>query len=182
MNFRVVFSNVLILSFLLLTMGTQSCADENNGSYMIVNGGSPFTLEEATQSYPDVEEDIWIFFERFEKAGQERGIEVDLIDAEVTAEFGDIETGAAGSCSTTASHAFHHITIDKDFWNDASVVMKEIILFHELGHCYLHKGHNDQSHTDGTCISIMRTGLGECIDNYNTQTRDQYLDELFGGI
>jgi hypothetical protein len=56
-----------------------------------------------------------------------------------------------------------------------------MVVFHELGHCYLGRGHSEETHPNGVCKSIMRSGNGGCFDNYNSTTREAYLDELFSG-
>ena len=69
--------------------------------------------------------------------------------------------------------------IDIDFWNSASESAREMIVFHELGHCFLQRGHNDNKQDDGTCVSIMRSGKGGCIDFYTSSNRGSLLDELY---
>lgn len=131
-------------------------------------------------SYANVPEELWIFFQRFEEEAQERGIFIDLNEEEISAEFMEIsEDGVAGTC-TYGSHNPGHILIDVSFWDRAGELLKEMIVFHELGHCSLHLDHREGIHPDGTCLSIMRSGLEDCIDNYRWSTRETYLDELFG--
>jgi len=88
------------------------------------------------------------------------------------------ENGVAGTCSFS-SHAPNHIVIDETFFNQTSELYKEMVIFHELGHCVLFRGHNEATHAAGTCASIMRSGIEGCRDNYRTTTRKSYLDELF---
>ena len=54
-----------------------------------------------------------------------------------------------------------------------------MIVFHELGHCYLTRGHKDERKNNGTCASIMRSGKAACMDFYTSDNRKEYLDELF---
>jgi len=53
-----------------------------------------------------------------------------------------------------------------------------LLVFHELGHCSLNLGHQEDK-VGGICQSIMRSGLGGCVDNYNATNRSDYLDDLF---
>lgn len=69
------------------------------------------------------------------------------------------------------------ISIDKDYWENASNAMKLELLFHEMGHCVLHRGHTSVTLPDGTPASIMNpTIFNEIIltRNYN-----YYIHELF---
>ncbi len=56
---------------------------------------------------------------------------------------------------------------------------REFVVFHELGHCDLGRDHRDEAFDNGVCVSIMRSGLGDCRDYYHPRTREGYLDELF---
>jgi hypothetical protein len=157
----------------------QSCFDDNNTTTPIP---LPQFIEvgEATRSFDNVDTRLWIYFERFEDAATERGINFSLVAANVT---GSIENepghDSAGRCLQDTNGSLHHVSIREDFWANASVTNKEILLFHELGHCYLQRDHKDTALEDGSCVSLMRTGGSFCNDNYFEDTRDYYLDELF---
>jgi len=58
------------------------------------------------------------------------------------------------------------VTVDEDFWENAS-------------DRFLSRGHTETAYANGTCASLMRSGLEDCQDNYHTNTRELYLDELF---
>ncbi len=60
-------------------------------------------------------------------------------------EFGDIHEPlkhAVGICWETSPEK---IVIDKKFWDKASSEVRKILIFHELGHCVLHRDHYDYS-------------------------------------
>ncbi|MEZ5042156.1 MAG: hypothetical protein R2828_19825 [Saprospiraceae bacterium] len=135
--------------------------------------------EEVIAAYPGVEEALWVYFDRFEKEGVLRGLEIDLREAAVTGLIKEIEEdGVAGQCSY-GSHQSNHVAIDKQFWDQASDLLREFVVFHELGHCNLGRDHREAAKADGTCESIMASGVGDCRDNYKSITREAYLDELF---
>ena len=138
---------------------------------------TPILKEE--KAYPNVPKTIWIYFQRFEEAAEKQGIAIDLNAQNISAEIMEItEDGVAGTCSY-GSHQPEHIVIDKTFWKETSDLFKEMIVFHELGHCSLFLGHREEVNADGTCASIMRSGLGDCRDNYRVSTRESYWEELF---
>ncbi len=126
--------------------------------------------------YPDVSIELCPFFYSFEREAAKRGVIVDLRNAAIKGRLTKINGSAVGIC---IKHDMKEILIDREFWERSSQLIKELIVFHELGHCYLHKSHNNQTATNGTCESIMRSGLGGCIDFYNENTRDDLLDEFF---
>ncbi len=72
------------------------------------------------------------------------------------------------------------IWLVKSYWRSASGADQESLMYHELGHCLLDRGHNDNHNGPyGLPSSIMRrTGLqGDVYETY----RDYYLKELFQG-
>jgi hypothetical protein len=121
------------------------------------------------------------YFDRFEAEGQARGYDIDLSATNITGSIEEIdEDYVAGQCSYGPNHP-SEIVIDAEFWNVASDLLKEMVVFHELGHCYLYRGHEEGVFSNGTCQSIMRSGVEGCLDNYNVQTREYYVNELFEG-
>lgn len=129
------------------------------------------------ESQFNTDESIQVYFERFENEALIRNIQVDL--SVITSDIIDIgEDNIAGQCFFQ-SHAPNHITIDREFWDNATTLLREMVVFHELGHCYLGRSHRDSQNAQGFCSSIMRSGLSGCVDNYTSQTRTTYIDELF---
>lgn len=138
-------------------------------------------LSVSGRQFPRVDKKLWPYFERFELEAAARGVEVDLVLAGIRGDIKELtQEHVAGQCSYGAA-IDEHITIDRSFWNDPgfSEYTREMVVFHELGHCYLFRGHREDEHPDGSCVSIMRSGAGDCFDNYHSVTRAGYLDELF---
>ena len=125
-----------------------------------------------------VDPNLQTYFDSFESAAKVRGIEVDLSSEGISAFLLSINEGSViGKCSSKGDNKT--ITIDSDFWRSASHFERELVVFHELGHCYLQRNHLDTANGDGTCKSMMHSGLTDCRSNYNSLTRTRYLDELF---
>ncbi|MEO1628917.1 MAG: hypothetical protein AAFV25_27470 [Bacteroidota bacterium] len=158
-----------LLSILLLA------ACQKNQS--IVETESPQLEDEGR--FPNVDTRLWPYFQRYEEEGLARGFRIDLAARGITGVIADLEgEHVAGQCNYNFRSP-NHVTVDLDFWNRSSDRFKEFIIFHELGHCHLLRDHREDSHSNGRCVSLMRSGLGECWDAYNTQTRQAYIDELF---
>ena len=134
----------------------------------------------ATDNLTNVTQALQPYFEEFEYQASLRGLDVDLTAANIIGKIEELsDENVAGQC-TYGSHIDNEVTIDESFWNDYPYYyIREMVVFHELGHCYLDRGHREGAHSNGTCISIMRSGLENCHDNYNSQTRTSYLNELF---
>lgn len=69
------------------------------------------------------------------------------------------------------------IKIDSYYWEKATDNEKEMLIWHELGHCVLNKDHNNSIGNRGCPISIMYfSGFPEfCYVNY----KRHYIKELF---
>lgn len=163
---------ILAISFVL-----SGCSYVDSSSSQIVEEEAATDVNDRT--YPGVDEALWPYFNRYEQEAETRGLQVDLIAAEITGIIEELsDENVAGQCNYS-SQAPNHVIVDESFWNDAPDRIREFVVFHELGHCDLLRDHREGSNPNGTCISIMRSGLEDCDDNYNQFTRDTYLDELF---
>lgn len=81
-------------------------------------------------------------------------------------------------------------------WSERFEENKETLIFHELGHCFLDRGHFDEYFEDGSPKSIMTTfdeaPFSRCIYDFDggndsslsscnkIDRRTYYIDELFG--
>lgn len=143
----------------------------------------PVSEEESTDDittlrFPLADERLWTYFSSFEKEAELRGISIDLHQMEITGEIKNIpESNVAGLCQY--GRHIHHITIDAPFWNRADHLTREMVVYHELGHCALGLGHREADNNSGACLSIMNSGTTDCNVRYSQANRDYYLDELF---
>ncbi len=135
--------------------------------------------EDAVKKFPGVDRELWPLFEKFEQEAAARGHFIDLAETGITADITQIdEAHVAGQCHYNFDTP-NEVSIDEEFWMIAGDALKEFIVFHELGHCKLAREHREDAYADGFCKSIMRSGVEGCEDNYNSTSRDKYLDELF---
>ena len=69
------------------------------------------------------------------------------------------------------------ITINEDSWNRMDDSEREPLIFHELGHCVLHRRHQNGQMKDGVPTSLMNS---YSITEFTYSTyREYYLHELF---
>ncbi len=115
----------------------------------------------------------------FAEEAASRGLLVDYESLNLTARLQTVtRAGVAGFCSSSEEGS-REIVVDRNFWNFAVPIQQELVVFHELGHCILGRGHRDDLDDMGNCVSIMHTTADNCLDSFNSMTRSQYLDELF---
>ncbi len=132
------------------------------------------------RTFPNVTIELHEYFRRFEEQATLKGLEIDLVKSGIVGVINEIdEQHVIGSCSYNRYNNPRLVTIDESFWNRASDLSKEFVVFHELGHCVLNRGHLEESFSNGICKSIMRSGTGKCFDAYNSRNRNYYIEELF---
>ena len=131
------------------------------------------------KSYDNVDEPLWVYFQRFEEAAARFNLQVDLEDIGIQASIAPTPyAGVVGLCNHRDDQP-NSILIGREFFDRSSDLHRELIVFHELGHCVLERSHDDGLLHNGRCKSIMRTGDGSCIDAYDEDHRDYYIEELF---
>ena len=126
-----------------------------------------------------IEAELMPYFENFKAEAMERGITVDYQEIGLGGKLQDLsEDGILGQC-VHDNLSDDQVLIDISFWNNNNNMSREFIVFHELGHCFLDRGHDDKVDNKGKCVSIMNSGSVNCRSNYTSSTREAYLNELF---
>ncbi|MEI7585871.1 putative metallopeptidase [Runella sp.] len=145
--------------------------------------------KEAEPEY-SVPEEVEPYVQAFVNEAKARGLEmkIDNLIVEFAQPDGDF---ICGMCTSPTNHQKHIIIgIQKFCWKDASPQMREALVFHELGHCYLARFHTTKKFPDGTYASLMNPDDTEvysiCQYPINGATdcdkrprRQYYIDELF---
>ena len=161
-----------VMSMMMLLVLISACKSDDSAPVVVPS-------EPEVREFPGVDERLWTYFERFEQQAEERGVAVDLVAAGITGVIVPIdEENVAGSCNFNA-RVPNHVMVDEDFFNRVNDTFREFIIFHELGHCFLFRDHLEDQDEFGICVSIMRSGVEGCRDNYRTSTRMGYINELF---
>ncbi len=141
-----------------------------------VGCGNSSNEEEIPSPYQGVDEELIPYFKRFEEEAANHGLNLDLTELGVTGSLERIvDHRVAGRCDFGS----RHVTINSNTWSTSIDLKLEEIIFHELGHCALRRGHREDQSVNGACLSMMRSGRGGCIFLYNEITRAKYLEELF---
>lgn len=163
------FSKCIYLSLVTVSILLVSCSIYEDS----------ITPEAQPINFPNVDQELWTYYDRFETEAARRGLDIDLRELNISGNVEFIaEEGVVGTCQYH-SRTPNHVTIDESFWLRSSDLSKEYVVFHELGHCVLLRDHNDNHDDNGFCISVMHSGLTDCRSAYNNTYREYYLDELF---
>lgn len=125
------------------------------------------------------------YLQRFENEGSARGHNLNPQSTGLIMEFATLSDGTAG---LTHYETPIRIEIDKTYWNNitnsaGADLMKEDLIFHELGHGLLGRDHLNTTLKNDDWKSIMCGGT-KVKDrpwniNYRGERRKYYLDELF---
>lgn len=135
-------------------------------------------LPEETEAI-NLDEELIPYFDRFSEEAAIRGFSFDWKEDRIEGYIGELtDEKILGQCIHDNLDP-NSVIISETFWNNSGFYDKEFIVFHELGHCFLNRNHNDDTDETGMCTSIMNSGSQACRANYGADTRDEYLDELF---
>ena len=148
--------------FILIAFIAHACSDDM-GAYNLESSVSPELLPYVLS---------------FEEEAAARGMSIEWHQHDLIIELADIETEAVGRCLTFTDDT-RRVEIDPTYWMGQTNIGKEFVVFHELGHCILDRGHLDEADRTGRCISIMHSSDDLCRNNYTARTREAFLDELF---
>jgi hypothetical protein len=125
------------------------------------------------------------YLQRFENEGAARGHTFDPEANGLIIEFGNLANNDAG---LTHYETPIRIQIDKTYWNAISKsagadLMKEDLIFHELGHGLLNRDHLNTTLENGDWKSMMcggdKVNNRSWNINYHGMRRKYYVDELF---
>lgn len=99
-----------------------------------------------------------------------------FLNATVSFSFRGFFGSTVGLCRFSSSGR-NKVELSESAWERGSDIFREMLVFHELGHCLLGRGHKNMRHTSGRPESLMNSSL------FNERTylanRDLYLKELF---
>ena len=119
------------------------------------------------------------YVERFVEEALTYGISYDFQEEGLEIVFRDaVSKESGGQCNSSGL-----IEIERFFWNDLDDFEKEGLIFHELGHCVLGRGHKNALLPNGEWGSRMRgsplpDGTNAVI-NYTGTRLPFYRDEMF---
>jgi len=115
------------------------------------------------------------FVDKFETEGKAYLNQPNFNIGDIPINFGDTEGTAVGVCFKY-SNGKSEVIIDEDKW-DALPSIREVLIYHELGHCRLNRGHDNSLFDNDVKLSILNEVL---VSGFQyTRYRDGYVKELF---
>lgn len=122
-----------------------------------------------------IPEEVYPYVDLFLDEYELRGGDMQLIPPNVLIELNNkkMSANAVGTCSLSRStRHLPHITLLRSYWNDSSTTDREILVFHELGHCFLNYSHVPSDNTDIMYPYVLN-------EIRYRENRDEILDKFF---
>jgi len=144
-----------------------------------------FSCEKEAVTKIEVDPEFQPFVDSFVAEAEKRGVNIDFEKTGLSLTFGEVPANANGVCSGLREgiSSTHEIIIDRNRWKGDNEFDKERLIYHELGHCHLLRGHTADTLPNGEWTSLMRgvppDGFGYRSFNMTGIRRDYYIDELF---
>lgn len=159
MTFRSIFSCCILLALFI------SCREEN---------------DEAPAAFPDLK----IYLDRFEEEARLRGYDFDLSQVEV--QYADevvLENGtpACGIAGNFQGRKTIQISKSENCnWANRTDLERENLFFHEIGHAFFRRGHEETRMCDGSPITLMTSTVNNfrVYQEGEDDKRDYYIAEL----
>lgn len=141
-----------------------------------------FLLHGDGKQIPFIHSEILPYVREFESL---YGKKTENISITFTSFFGSSVVGICQSYSKNGGwYRDKVIKLDRDYWNESSKAAKEILVFHELGHCELERDHDDEfltTNEDGIPVLMSKSIMNSYIINETKyiENRTYYIIELF---
>jgi hypothetical protein len=125
------------------------------------------------------------YLQQFIQEANLRGVSLNIEDDGIIMEFADLEPPTIGLCHYSLPR---RIQIDRSYWQETQLYphgqnLRENVVFHELGHGFLNRRHDNTTLSNTEWKSMMCGG--ETVNNrnwavnFNGYRKSYYLDELF---
>lgn len=128
----------------------------------------------------DVEPEFEAYINEFEENAASHGYTLDIEELGLIMQFGDLAEEQSGLCHYEDPI---RIEIDKTTWNRSSYSNKKQIIFHQMGHGFLNRDHDNTKLQNGEWKSIMRGNplpeWSSPVVNFSGLREAYYIDELF---
>lgn len=157
-------NSISFLSIIILSLCLFSCNDDKEN-----------------EAYPDLR----LYLDRFEEEARQRGYQLDLSEVE-TAYVDDIPVGEFTACGIGyvdyQGTGVRRIEISREerCWAGRNDIERENLFFHEIGHAFLDRRHDETRLCDGSPASMMagRFNTFDFYDESSGEKRAYYISEL----
>lgn len=118
--------------------------------------------------------------QKFEFHGKQEFQDPNFIVGDIPINFGDTTNPDFDGVCLVYPDETKEVIIREEWWRSAHPIQKEVLVFHELGHCRLGRTHDEEVlavNNKTVKVSIMNSVIPD-VQTY-TQNQDGYISELF---
>lgn len=159
------------LTLLIMSLIFASCGVTNKKHIQHLEGSRQYAITDST---------FKPFVDSFTVNARTYQSNSSFVVGDIPINFGDTGNEKFDGVCNSYSDGTKEVIIKKNWWQSASTYQKEVMIYHELGHCSLNRDHDSEIFTKDAYVvkaSIMNPvipGSGHYV-NYKTA----YLTELF---
>lgn len=146
-----------------------------------------FACQKNSTPQPIVNQDIDPAFEpywqSFKDEADARTLNPAIYEQDISIQFGVLGERIHGQCNEIGGDS---ITISRVAWDTLDETKREILIFHEIGHCQMSRHHEQGGSyflnyvVAHTLMIPSLSGSDAVFDPYSPKWREYYIDELFG--
>lgn len=170
------------------SLSTKSCYTHSNTVICLFSLLSLFMLacqEDSEKPEESSLPNLDTYLERFEEEARLRGYDFDLSGIE-TAYMDELKAGGQTYCGFGYSNyrgtGIRRIEISTSAscnWDRRNEAGKESLFFHEIGHAFFNRTHDESRLCDGSPLSLMNSTIfGASYKETEDEKRTYYIDEL----
>jgi hypothetical protein len=166
-----------LLFLLLFSVGLSACGKMSlpfkKHDLVHVKGAS-------TKQHTSTNQEFSALVQKFEFYGKQEFDDPNFIVGDIPINFGDTTNPDYDGVCLVYPDQTKEIIIREDWWASAHPIQKEVLVFHELGHCRLGRTHDEdvlEVNNSSVKVSIMNSIIPD-VQTYN-QNKDGYISELF---
>jgi len=150
---------------------------------LIVGCASTPAYQDAYATNPSESEEFGVYVRLFQLEAEKRGVQLSMPNLDRSLRIYKVDNFneelqkkyVIGLCIKTATEV--DIYIDRDSWNSYDSQQRELLLFHELGHCVLDLEHDKSTDSEGLPDDIMFPVNFDSYEYYKYRTF--FLDRMF---
>jgi len=166
----------IILLPIILIILTSCGAIEKFAADNIFRGNKQLRINTSTDPVFDK------YVQSFENHARSILSDSNFLVGDIPVNFGDTGSPDYKGVCVTYGDGKKEVLVEKAWWDSASILHQESLIFHELGHCRLDRIHDNSMLTNALGTKIIKaTMMNEFIinpGNYSTY-QTEYITELF---
>ncbi|PIK15164.1 hypothetical protein [Halobacteriovorax sp. JY17] len=162
-----------LVSLLLLLAFFTSCGAQKNKKHT--------QYLEGTKQYAVSANAFSSYITAFEKEAAKNLSEPNFKVGDIPINFGDTTKDEFDGVCNTYSDGTKEILIKKSWWESTDKTQREIMIFHELGHCRLGRDHDEEIVTTSSNKTYKTSVMNPVIPHSDIylEKRSAYLTELY---